>query len=119
MLHAALASIPALLLVTVPKFALDFARFGPQEPLLIGGMALGGSLLVLAARPCSTARARSASSRSLRSSSPAALPGRSASYQKEISICVLPLLAGVAWAGRRSCGPGAGLSRARRLLWAP
>ena len=49
-LQAGLAGVPALLVVTAPKFAVDLARFGPQEPLLLGGMALGGSLLVLAAR---------------------------------------------------------------------
>ena len=50
LLQAALAAMPMLLLVTVPKFARDFARFGVQEPLFLGGLALGGSLLVLALR---------------------------------------------------------------------
>ena len=49
-LYVGLASIPAFVVVLVPKFARDLARFGPQEPLLVGGMALGGSLLFLAAR---------------------------------------------------------------------
>ena len=49
-IHACLAAVPAFAVLTVPKFARDFAWFGPQEPLLIGGLALGGALLALTAR---------------------------------------------------------------------
>ena len=48
-IHAGLAVLPAFTVLAVPKFARDFAWFGPQEPLLLGGLALGGSLLALAA----------------------------------------------------------------------
>ena len=43
------AGIPALVLAT-PAFGPDFARFGPAEPLLLGGMIGGVLLLVLATR---------------------------------------------------------------------
>jgi hypothetical protein len=42
---SALAAIPGALVVSTPALARDFSRFGPQEPLLVGGMTLG---LVLA-----------------------------------------------------------------------
>ena len=42
------AGLPALVLAT-PAFGQDFARFGPVEPLLVGGMTGGVLLLVLAA----------------------------------------------------------------------
>lgn len=40
-----LAVIAPVLVVSTPQVAVDFARFGPQEPLLVGCMTLGGSLL--------------------------------------------------------------------------
>lgn len=43
--RALLCALPALLIVTVPDFAVELSRFGPQEPALIGGMLLGGSLM--------------------------------------------------------------------------
>lgn len=43
------AGLPALVLTT-PGFGPDFARFGPAEPLLVGGMTGGALLLVLATR---------------------------------------------------------------------
>ena len=43
------AGLPALVLAT-PAFGPDFARFGPAEPLLLGGMIGGALLLVLATR---------------------------------------------------------------------
>ena len=45
-----LAVIAPLLVVTTPRIAVDFARFGPQEPLLVGCMALGAVLLVAGLR---------------------------------------------------------------------
>ena len=113
-LYAGLASIPAFVVVLVPKFARDLARFGPQEPLLVGGMALGGSLLFLAARSLFD------ETRPLRVWAVAVLTVGGASawalgtYQKETSVCVLPLLAGVAIAGRRRLRGWSRLSRARR-----
>jgi hypothetical protein len=41
------AGLPVLVLTT-PGFAVDLARFGPVEPLLVGGMTGGALLLVLA-----------------------------------------------------------------------
>ena len=113
-LYAGLASIPAFVVVLVPKFARDLARFGPQEPLLVGGMALGGSLLFLAARSLLD------TSRPLRVWGVTALAvgGGVAwalgTYQKETSICVLPLLAGVAIAGWAKLAGWKHLSRARK-----
>jgi hypothetical protein len=113
-LYVGLASIPAFVVVLVPKFARDLARFGPQEPLLVGGMALGGSLLFLAARSL------------LDTSRPLRLWGVTAlavaggvawalgTYQKETSICVLPLLAGVAIAGWSQLAGWKRLSGARK-----
>lgn len=49
-IYAALVGLPALLVVTVPAFGVDLARYGPQEPLLIGAMTLGGSLVFLGGR---------------------------------------------------------------------
>ena len=43
------AGLPALVLAT-PGFGPDFARFGPAEPLLVGGMIGGALLLVLGLR---------------------------------------------------------------------
>jgi hypothetical protein len=48
--RALICTLPALLVVTVPAFGVDLARFGPQEPALVGGMMLGGSLLYLGGR---------------------------------------------------------------------
>lgn len=113
--HALLAGVPALLVVTVPKFARDLARFGTQEPLLVGGMALGGSLLVLAARallrPARLPRARVATL--LVCGSVLWLAGV---YQKETSLAVVPLLAAVAVAGRGRLREWPSLGRARQRL---
>lgn len=43
------AGLPALVLTT-PGFGPDFARFGPAEPLLVGGMTGGALVLALALR---------------------------------------------------------------------
>jgi hypothetical protein len=40
------AALPALIVAT-PAFGRDFARFGPAEPLLVGGMTAGALLLAL------------------------------------------------------------------------
>jgi hypothetical protein len=114
-LYVGLASVPAFVVVLVPKFARDIARFGPQEPLLIGGMALGGSLLFLAAR----ALLDGARPVGVVSVTALAVTGAVAwalgTYQKEISVCVLPLLAGVVWAGRSQLRAWGGLSRTRKV----
>jgi hypothetical protein len=113
-LYVGLASLPAFVVVLVPKFARDLARFGPQEPLLVGGMALGGSLLFLAARSLLD------ETRSLRAWAVALLAVGGAlfwglgTYQKETSICILPLLAGVAIVGWPRLRGFRGLSGSRR-----
>ena len=55
-----LVGVP-LVAVTAPTIAIDIARYGPQEPLLVGCMALGAVLLVREIdRLLEGARARSA-----------------------------------------------------------
>jgi hypothetical protein len=44
------ASAPALLLILTPPLTRDLARQGPVEPLMFGGMVLGGLLIVLGLR---------------------------------------------------------------------
>ena len=97
-LTAALAGIPAFAVVTVPKFARDMARFVPQEPFLVGALALGGALLVLAARPLLAPRPVAGRVVAL------AILGTAVwvfgAYHKEASVCAVPLLAAVLFAGR-------------------
>ena len=97
LLQAALAGAPALLVVTVPKFAVDLARFGPQEPLLLGAMALGGSLLVIAgARLLDGSRAAPIAALAI----PGALLWALGAYHKESSLAALPLIAAVLYLAR-------------------
>ncbi len=58
--RALVCALPALLVVTVPDFAVELSRFGPQEPALVGGMLLGGSLLYWGTRElaCATSPRR-------------------------------------------------------------
>jgi hypothetical protein len=111
--HGVVAAVPAFLVVTVPKFARDLARFGTQEPLLVGGMALGGSLLVLGARallrPDPVPRVRVAAL--LLAGSVLWLAGV---YQKETSLAVLPLLAAALLAGWSRLRGWRSLSTARQ-----
>jgi hypothetical protein len=113
-LFPVLAGLPAFLVLMVPKFSRDLARFGTQEPLLIGGMALGGSLLVLAGRSLL------ADDRRLERWRIAALAVAGSgfwllgAYQKEASVCVLPLLAAVVFAGRARLATWSRLSSGRR-----
>lgn len=113
LLHGLLAAVPAFLVVTVPKLARDLARFGTQEPLLVGGMALGGALLVLAAR-------------SLLRPEPLR-PGRvwalfaaggvlwlAGTYEKETSLAALPVLGAVLIAGRSGLRGWRSLAPARQ-----
>jgi hypothetical protein len=113
-LHAGLATLPAFVVVLVPKFARDLARFGPQEPLLVGGMALGGSLLVLAGKfllghSQPVPRWRVTTLGVLGS-----LAWILGVYQKEASVCVLPLIAGVLIAGRSQLRSWARLNAMRK-----
>jgi hypothetical protein len=114
-LLAALAGIPAFAVVTVPKFARDLARFGPQEPMLVGALSLGGALVVLAARLLLT------TSRSVGSWGTAALAvGGSGfwifgAYHKETSVCAIPLIAAALFAGRNRLASWPLLSTGRRI----
>ena len=98
LLYAALAGIPAFAVVTVPKFARDMARFGPQEPLMLGALALGGALLVLAAR--SLLVPRPVAGRVVALTIAASAIWLFGAYHKEASVCAIPLLAAVVFAGR-------------------
>ena len=83
-----------LVAVTAPSIAIDIARFGPQEPLLVGCMALGAVLLVHAIdRLLDGERAKPAVAAALGSGLVLWAFGV---LQKEPSICVL-LLAPFLW----------------------
>lgn len=98
-INACLAGLPAFAVITVPKFARDFASFGPQEPLLVGGLALGAALLVLVARSLLADEAIKPV--------PIALLGAAGcffwlvgAYQKEVAPSAIPLLAAALWVER-------------------
>jgi hypothetical protein len=118
LLFPVLAGIPAFLVLMVPKFARDLTRFGTQEPLLIGGLALGGSLFVLAAR------ALLDEGRPIPRWQTAALAVAGSgfwligAYQKESSVCALPLMAAVLLAGRSRLGRWRRLSSGRKAALA-
>jgi hypothetical protein len=113
-LHAAVAGIPAFLVVTAPKFVVDLTRFGPQEPLLVGGMALGGSLLVLAARPLLDPARSVPWLRTVLLVVAGLGFWALGTYQKETALAVLPLLAVVLGAGRSRLARWGELSVLRR-----
>ena len=86
----ALAAAPPALVLCTPALPVDFARFGPQEPLLLGGMGVGGLLLLTAtARAIEGARALSA--RVLVPAVMGYLLWLLGVYFKEASICFLVL----------------------------
>jgi len=117
-LFPVLAGLPVFLVLAIPKFARDLAWFGTQEPLLIGGMALGGSLVLLAARSIL------ADARAFVRSRTAALAVAGSGfwllgvYQKESSVCALPLIAAALYAGRARLAGWARLSSGRRIALA-
>jgi hypothetical protein len=78
------AALPALVLAT-PAFGRDFARLGPAEPLLVGGMAAGALLLALGTQRW-LARDRRAAVPILAAGYVLWLFGV---YQKETSVCFL------------------------------
>jgi hypothetical protein len=83
-----LVALPPLVVLTTPDVAVGFARFGPQEPLLLGGMALGGSLLYLGLEELLRGRRRRLAAVLLLLGYALWLLGV---YQKETSLCVLVL----------------------------
>jgi hypothetical protein len=110
--RALLCTAPALIVLTVPGFARDLARFGPEEPALVGGMALGAATLYLGGRTLS--------------STPTTRPVLGwclvavglvvwcyGVFQKETSVCVLVVLAAVAPHAR---AVAARLSRGQRRM---
>lgn len=111
--HAGLAVLPAFTVLAVPKFARDFAWYGPQEPLLLGGLALGGSLLWIAARTL-TDDARVGRLVLAASAVCGTVCWLFGVYQKEVSLSAIPLLAGVLYVGRARLARWRELSSARR-----
>ncbi len=112
---AAIALAP-LLVVSTPQFAVDLARFGPQEPLLIGAMTLGGSLLSLGIAGLLDHTQRFARIGLLLAVGYAFwLVGV---YQKESSVCVAALTPFAVAAARQELMRVGALDRARRWLLA-
>ena len=115
--QAALAATPALMLLAIPKFSRDLARFGVQEPLLLGGLALGGSLLVLAIRGL-VATPRSSAWLVASLGVVGGALWLAGAYHKEASLSAVPLLAAVLFAGRaglRAAWPTLGRGRRAAL----
>lgn len=87
------AAVPAVLLLTTPQLTIDLARQGPVEPLMLGGMALGGMLTLFGLR-------RYLAANKQRRRTVVAVVAMLAGYvlwlfgvyQKEASICALILL---------------------------
>lgn len=115
----ALVLLPPLLVVTVPQFGVDFVRFGPQEPVLVGGVMLGGSFLFLGCRDLvsgDASRRRTRVALLLLLGYPLWLLGL---YQKESSVCVAVVVALVAFGNRHSLRRGfAALDRGKQVLLA-
>jgi hypothetical protein len=112
----ALAGGAAIVVVTIPGFAVDLARYGPQEPLMVGLMCGGGALLAASI---------------VRALHEGLTDGRLAIYgglgalmfgagvtQKETSICVLALVPFLWAATSDERGTLAALPcRTRRTVW--
>jgi hypothetical protein len=113
LVHASLAVLPAFTVLAVPKFARDFAWFGPQEPLLLGGLALGGSLLWMAgsAMLAEAPVGRLATAALAVTGSVFWLLGV---YQKELALCAIPLIAAALFAARDRLARWRVLPSARR-----
>jgi hypothetical protein len=86
----ALAGGAALVVVTVPGFAVDLARHGPQEPLMVGLMC-GGGALVAAATTRALHGALSDRRLALYGGFGALVFGAGV-MQKESSVCILALV---------------------------
>jgi hypothetical protein len=114
LLQAGLAVTPALLVVSAPKFAVDLARFGPQEPLMVGAMAFGGSLLVLAARGLLDRNRTDTWAIAVLAGAGGVLWTVGVTH-KETSLAVLPLLAAVVYVGRGRLAGWHALGTQRRI----
>ena len=84
-----LALIAPLLVVTTPDIAVDFARFAPQEVLLVGCLTLGGSLLFLGMRELVMTPVRRRAGRIAACLVLGYAFWVAGVYQKEVSIAVL------------------------------
>jgi hypothetical protein len=88
---AVFAALPAVLVLGTPQFGVDFERFGPQEPLLFGGIAAGLLLLGYAAAKVIDGRAERRAVVVLAAVAGALLYVFGV-YVKEASVCLLLLL---------------------------
>lgn len=90
---AAWSAVPALMLLVTPTLTRELARQGPSEPLMLGGMAVGGVLAVLGLKRllagAGEGRPRVFAIATIVAGCLLWLFGV---YQKEASICALPLL---------------------------
>jgi hypothetical protein len=113
----ALAGAAALVVVTIPVFAVDLARNGPQEPLMIGLMCGGGAILAAAIGRALDGRVTDGRLALL--GGLGALAFGAGAAQKETSICVLALVPFLWAATRDERGTLAALSdRTQRTTWA-
>jgi hypothetical protein len=97
-----LVLLPPLLVVTVPQFDVDLARFGPQEPVLVGGLTLGGSLLFLGCRELTREAATRRRGRIAFVLALGYLSWLLGVYQKEASVCVAVVVAFLVFGYRNS-----------------
>jgi hypothetical protein len=88
--RALLVGGAAVVVVTIPAFAEDIARYGPQEPLMVGLLCAGGALLWFTVRRALQGRATTTSTALLGTG--AALLVWGGAGQKETSICALALV---------------------------
>lgn len=88
---AALCAAPVAVILTTPAVPVMVARFGPTEPLMVGGLAGGGLLLVLALRNW-LQDGRAGWRRVWAPAAGGELVWMLGVYAKEPSVCVLLLL---------------------------
>jgi hypothetical protein len=88
--RALLVGGAVVVVVTIPAFAEDLARYGPQEPLMVGLLGAGGALLWLTVRRALQGRATTTGTALLGTG--AALLVWGGAGQKETSICALALV---------------------------
>jgi hypothetical protein len=94
--HALAALVPLLLVVT-PYAAVDLARLGPQEPMLVGGMALGAAVMIRSVR--TRFRVRSTTTRIwwLVAVMTGLFLWSIGIYHKEVSVAVLAMVPFAGW----------------------